>query len=54
MAADPRSIVRPSTASLGELLDGIATCVVVGYVTSRCFPRANKDIAGLALGTRRD
>ena len=28
MAADPRSIVRPSIATLGELLDGIATCVV--------------------------
>ena len=27
MAADPRSIVHPSTATLGELLDGIATCV---------------------------
>ncbi|HPM81886.1 MAG TPA: sodium/solute symporter [Candidatus Anammoximicrobium sp.] len=33
---------------------GIATCVVVGYLTSLCFPRANKDISGLALGTRAD
>jgi len=32
---------------------GITTCVVVGYFTSFCFPRANKDITGLALGTRR-
>ena len=30
---------------------GIATCVVVGYVSSICFPRANKDVAGLCLGS---
>ena len=30
---------------------GIVTCVVVGYLASFCFPRANKDITGLALGT---
>lgn len=31
---------------------GITTCVLVGYFASFCFPRANKDITGLALGTR--
>lgn len=31
---------------------GIATCVVVGYLTSSCFPGAKKDITGLALGAR--
>ena len=33
---------------------GITTCVVVGFFASYFFPRANKDIRGLALGTRRD
>jgi hypothetical protein len=33
---------------------GIATCVAVGYLTSFCFPGANKDITGLALGSRRE
>jgi solute:Na+ symporter, SSS family len=33
---------------------GIVTCVVVGYLASFCFPRANKDIRGLALGTGGD
>jgi two-component system nitrogen regulation sensor histidine kinase GlnL len=28
VAADPRSVVHPSPATLGELLDGIATCVI--------------------------
>jgi len=28
VAADPRSIVRPGCAAVGELLDGISTCVI--------------------------
>ena len=28
MAADPRSIVRPGSAAIGELLDGVSTCVI--------------------------
>jgi two-component system, NtrC family, nitrogen regulation sensor histidine kinase GlnL len=28
VAADPRAVVRPTGASLGELLDGLATCVI--------------------------
>ena len=28
MAADPRTVVRPGSAAIGELLDGVSTCVV--------------------------
>ncbi len=32
---------------------GISTCVLVGYAASFCFPCANKDTTGLALGGSR-
>jgi len=47
-------LVHPHVHFYWFAFTGIATCVVVGYLTSLGFPRANKDIAGLALGTRKD
>ncbi|MCU0871262.1 MAG: sodium/solute symporter [Pirellulaceae bacterium] len=46
--------VHPHVHFYWYAFTGIVTCVVVGYLASFCFPRANKDITGLALDTGGD